>query len=88
MAYKPLTNEELKAIEARVEESKEYGQHVAELALDDVPRLLAEINRLRGIISDFHLASTVLLSQIDESPIPEGAFHRGVKLLKEACENV
>lgn len=47
-----------------------------------------EILRLKGQVEEFHLASTVLLSQISEARIPGGSFARGRKLLTEAMRNV
>lgn len=47
-----LTQEEIEAIRERVEKAKEYGEGVGQLALRDIPKLLAEIERLRGQLTE------------------------------------
>jgi len=46
-----MAEEELTDIERRVEEARQYGEGVSELALVDIPRLLEEVERLRKALA-------------------------------------
>ena len=66
-----MTNEELMAIRERVEEAKPDGYGVGQLALRDVPKLLAEIERLRELLNKAYQYGTSSEAYRDEKVIEE-----------------
>ena len=66
--HKRLTIEEFADIKQRVEDAKPYGHGVGTLALDDVPKLIAEVEALQARIDDAENLLSAAHDLLDDVP--------------------